>query len=186
MRGRAWSCVGVCWACVRAHLLIAALCGVGTAGAVPPPRRGVGHQPSAEERSSENRSCIPRALHRGWAPQNRSVLTATRDGATPDQPIPSSKFALDDDEEELHPPGMHAAAGRSGGAATGEGLPKEGVYRGGAAGRNTVSLFPDACSAQKWCTAIILNNNNKAITRHVWWTVKNGIPNRPAKNDIHP
>ena len=65
-----------------------------------------------------------------------------RDGATPDQPIPSSKFALDDDEEELHPPGMHVAAGRSGGAATGEGLPKEGVYRGGAAGRNTVSLFP--------------------------------------------
>jgi hypothetical protein len=37
---------------------------------------------------------------------------------------------------------MHAAAGRSGGAVTGEGPPKEGVYRGGAAGRNKVSLNP--------------------------------------------
>ena len=30
-----------------------------TAGVVPPLRRGVGHQPSAEERSGEKRSCIP-------------------------------------------------------------------------------------------------------------------------------
>jgi len=51
------------------------------------------------------------------------------------QPVPSSKFALDDDEEELHPPGVHAAAGRRGAAAAGEGASREGVHRGGVAGQ---------------------------------------------------